>query len=122
MGQVIYVNVLLRIALLVVSFVLLFFVLRRIRKSGLEISDSTFWIALSMLLIITAVFPQIAYWAANLLGFDAPVNFVFCCGILVLLVRTFAQDQKICALKKQLITLTQSEALKECDSDQEARH
>lgn len=106
-------NIPLRVALILVSLVLLFFVLRRIRKSGLEISDSIFWIVISLLLIITAIFPQIAYWASNVLGFDAPVNFVFCCGILVLLVRTFTQDQKICALKKKLITLTQAEALRE---------
>ena len=112
MGQVILVNLFLRVSLLVVSFVLLFFVLRRIRKSGLEIVDSVFWICISVLLIITAVFPQIAYWASGLLGFDAPVNFIFCCGILVLLVRTFKQDQKICTLKKKLTTLTQNEALK----------
>ena len=112
MGQVILVNLLLRVSLLLVSFVLLFFVLRRIRKSGLEIVDSVFWICISALLIISAVFPQIAYWASGLLGFDAPVNFIFCCGILILLVRTFKQDQKICTLKKKLTTLTQNEALK----------
>ena len=112
MGQVILVNLLLRVSLLIVSFVLLFFVLRRIRKSGLEIVDSVFWICISALLIITTAFPQIAYWASGLLGFDAPVNFIFCCGILVLLVRTFKQDQKICTLKKKLTTLTQNEALK----------
>lgn len=105
-------NLLLRISLLIVSFVLLFFVLRRIRKSGLEIVDSVFWICISVLLILAAVFPQIAYWASGLLGFDAPVNFIFCCGILVILVRTFKQDQKICALKKKITALTQNEALK----------
>ncbi|MDM8270475.1 DUF2304 domain-containing protein [Thermophilibacter provencensis] len=106
-------SVALRASLLVCSVLVLFFVMRRIRKAGLEISDSIFWLALSLVLIVIAVFPQIAYWASDLLGFDAPVNFVFFCGIIVLLVRTFSQDQKICQLKKKLIALVQDEALRD---------
>lgn len=106
-------SVALRLSLIVCSLLILFFVMRRIKKSGLEITDSIFWLFISAALIVIAVFPQIAYCAADLLGFDAPVNFVFCCGIIVLLVRTFAQDQKICQLKKRLMTLAQEEALRE---------
>lgn len=106
-------SVALRVSLFVCSLLVLFFVMRRIRKAGLEISDSIFWLALSLVLIVIAMFPQIAYWASDLLGFDAPVNFVFFCGIIVLLVRTFAQDQKICVLKKKLIALAQDEALRD---------
>lgn len=106
-------SIALRLSLIVCSLLILFFVMRRIKKSGLEITDSIFWLFISVALIVIAVFPQIAYCAADLLGFDAPVNFVFCCGIIVLLVRTFAQDQKICQLKKRLMTLAQEEALRE---------
>lgn len=113
MGQVIYLSLALRIALVICSLVLLLLVLRRIERAGLEIVDSIYWLAISVLLIIVAVFPQIAYWASNLLGFDAPVNFIFCCGILVLLVRTFKQDRKICELKKKLVKMAQSEALRD---------
>lgn len=105
-------SIALRVSLIVGSLLILFFVMRRIRKSGLEIVDSIFWLLISAALIIIAVFPQIAYWASDLLGFDAPVNFVFCCGIVVLLVRTFTQDQKICQLKKKLTTLVQDEAMR----------
>ena len=106
-------SIALRLSLIVCSLLILFFVMRRIKKSGLEITDSIFWLFISVALIVIAVFPQIAYCAADLLGFDAPANFVFCCGIIVLLVRTFAQDQKICQLKKRLMTLAQEEALRE---------
>lgn len=105
-------SIALRVSLIVGSLLILFFVMRRIRKSGLEIADSIFWLLISAALIVIAIFPQIAYWASDLLGFDAPVNFVFCCGIVVLLVRTFTQDQKICLLKKKLTTLVQDEAMR----------
>lgn len=57
--------------------------------------------------------PPRALFSDRMLGFDAPVNFIFCCGILVLLVRTFTQDQKICELKKKLVRMAQSEALRD---------
>lgn len=104
-------NGLLRVSLIACSLLILFFVMRRIRKAGLEISDSIFWMGLSAVLILVAVVPQVAYWASDLLGFDSASNFVFFCGIIVLLVRTFAQDQKITALKKKLAALVQAEAL-----------
>lgn len=104
-------NIPLRASLIVCSLLILFFVMRRIRKSSLEIDDSVFWLVIAAALIVVAVFPQIAYWVSGLLGFEAPVNFVFACGILVLLIRTFRQDQKIAVLKKKLIALAQHEAL-----------
>ena len=103
----------LRIALIVCAALIPLFVLRRIRKSSLEITDSIFWLFIVAILLVLAVFPQIAYWASDVLGFDAPVNFIFCCGILVLLVRTFTQDQKICELKKKLVKMAQAEALRD---------
>lgn len=105
-------NVPLRISFIVCSLAILFFVMRRIRKSSLEITDSVFWLLLAAALIVVAVFPQLAYWVSDLLGFESPSNFIFACGIIVLLVRTFTQDQKICTLKRKLVELTQSEALR----------
>lgn len=105
----------LRVALIVCSVVICFFVMRRVRGSSLEVADSVFWLLTAALLIVVAVFPQLAYWVSGLLGFEAPVNFVFACGILVLLVRTFAQDRKIAVLKRKLTTLAQDEALRRDD-------
>lgn len=109
-------NALLRASLIICSILVFFFVIRRIRRAGLEIADSIFWLGTALVLILIAVFPEVAYQASRLFGFDAPVNFVFACGIIVLLIRTFTQDQKICQLKKKLITLAQSEALRDSHS------
>ncbi len=102
----------LRITLFVVSFLLFSFVLRRIRKSGLEISESLFWMALSILLLVVSLIPEAVYFASAFFGFDSPSNFVFMCGIGVLLLRSFSQDLRICQLKKKLASLVQYEALK----------
>ena len=107
----------LRVSLIVCSALVLYFVMRKVRKADLEITDSIFWLLLSLLLIIAAIFPGIAYWASGLLGFDSPANFVFLCGIVVLLIRTFTQDRKIATLKRKLTTMAQTEALKDADRD-----
>ena len=113
MVQVIAVNVPLRISFIVCALVVLFFVMRRIRKSSLEIADSIFWLLLAAALMVVAVFPQLAYWVSDLLGFESPSNFIFACGIIVLLVRTFTQDQKIAVLKKKLYHMAQRDALRD---------
>lgn len=107
------VNITLRIFLLLVAVFTLLFVVRKLRKSALEIIDSIFWVFLAVLLIVVAAFPQLVFWATGVFGFDSSSNFVFFCGILVLLARLFTQDLKVATLKRKLTTLTQTEALKE---------
>ena len=66
-----------------------------------------------MLLIVEAAFPQLVFWVTDVFGLDSSSNFVFFCGILVLLARLFTQDLKVATLKRKLTTLTQTDALKE---------
>ena len=107
------VNITLRIFLLLVAVFTLLFVVRKLRKSALEIIDSIFWVFLAVLLIVVAAFPQLVLWVTGVFGFDSSSNFVFFCSILVLLARLFTQDLKVATLKRKLTTLTQTEALKE---------
>ena len=104
-------NITLRIFLLVVAFLTLAFVIRKLKKSALEIIDSIFWVFLAVLLIVVAAFPQLVFWVTGVFGFDSSSNFVFFCGILVLLARLFTQDLKVATLKRKLTTLVQTEAL-----------
>lgn len=104
-------NLTLRIFLLFVAVCMLAFVIHKLRKSALEIIDSIFWVFLSTLLILVAIFPELVFWATSLFGFDSSSNFVFFCGILVLLARTFTQNLKIAELKKKLTKMAQTVAL-----------
>lgn len=105
------VNITLRIFLLLVAVFTLLFVVRKLRKSALEIIDSIFWVFLAVLLIVVAAFPQLVFWVTGIFGFDSSSNFVFFCGILVLLARTFTQNLKIAELKKKLTKMAQTVAL-----------
>lgn len=118
MAPVINVNASLRCFLLLVPLLILAYVVRRIRKSAFDISDSIFWLIISVLLIVLAVIPGIALWTSDFLGFESPANFIFLCGIVILFIRTIMQDQKICALRKKLTTLAQSVALRNEELDE----
>lgn len=105
----------LRVSLVVCSLLIFLFVMRRVRRSTLEMADAVFWLLLAAALIVVALVPQLAYWVSDLLGFRSPSNFVFACGIIVLLVRTFHQDQQVAVLRRKLSSLVQHEALREAD-------
>ena len=52
----------LRIFLIVGAVLLLVMVTRNIKKSQFDTQDTFFWLGLSVLLILAAVFPQLVYW------------------------------------------------------------
>ena len=64
------------------SILTFIFVIRKIRKQGLNISQSIVWILWSILLLILSVFPGLALWASNKLGFMSASNFIFSLFIL----------------------------------------
>ena len=101
----------LRVALIVVSVLVVFFVLRRIRRAQLNIDDSIWWILFSLLLLLISIFPQIAVWASELMGIQSPANFVFLFMIFVVLAKLFGLSIELSVLKHRLNRLTQKIAL-----------
>ena len=102
---------LLRIVLMVVSLLSMFFVMIRVRKSKLKIDYSLFWIIFSLLLLIVSIFPGIAYSLSNLLGFMAPVNFVFLFIIFLLIIHSFYLTQKLSKTENMVQSLTEELAV-----------
>ena len=64
-------------------------------------------------LLILAIFPGIAYWAANLLGFMSPINFVYVVIIFLLLAKQFFMSIRLSQLDSKVRILTQRVALNE---------
>ena len=67
----------------------------------------------SAALLILAIFPGIAYWAANLLGFMSPINFVYVVIIFLLLAKQFFMSIKLSQLDSKVRILTEQVALNE---------
>ena len=64
----------LRIMLIVGSVLMLVYMIKKVRKSKLQIEYTVFWIIFGVLLIIISLFPQIMYLLAKVIGVQSPVN------------------------------------------------
>ena len=95
-----------RVCLIVGSLLTAGFVLRRV-----QIEDTIFWFGFSAALLILAIFPGIAYWAADLLGFMSPINFVYIVVIFLLLVKQFFMSIRLSQLDSKVRMLTEQVAL-----------
>lgn len=97
----------------------LVFMLRKIRKSEIRISDSTFWFVFAVSLLALAVFPQIASFCSGVFGVESPANFVFLYVVAVLFMREFATTAELSRLRNRLTTLVQEETLSAVDLPKE---
>ena len=106
-------NPILRIVLILASAFLILYTIRKIRKAQLDIDDAIFWIAFPVLLLLLSVFPQIAFFAADLLGFESPANFIFVLVIALMLLKLFLVSVEVSVQKRRLSRLVQAHALAE---------
>lgn len=99
---------------LVIGAVLAFIVVvRKIKKTDMQASDSVFWLVFCGSLVIIAIFPQLAIDASGLLGFESPSNFVLLLVIAILIVKVFSLSTDIAQLRQKVYRLIQELALKE---------
>ena len=101
----------LRIALLVASVITAIFVFSKIRKSHFVIEDTLYWIFFCALLLVLSIFPKVSYFCADLLGFQAPVNFIFVVFIFLLVVKVFLLSVKLSKTETKLNELIQKIAI-----------
>ena len=106
-------SIALRVLLIIVSVMNTLNILRRIRKSKLQIDYSIFWLVFSMILTVIAVFPQIVIKLAQIIGFQSPANMVFLLVIFALMFKSFQSTLEISQLQYKIEELTQKIALEE---------
>lgn len=114
-------SIVLRVVLTVVSVATFVIIIKKIRNAKVQIETSLFWIVFAAGLLVLSFFPEIAYVAADLLGFQAPVNFIFLFVIFVLLVHQFFNSIKISELENKLKELTQELATRELAEHEEVK-
>ena len=98
----------LRILLLVCAVLVFVFVLRKLKKSQMQVLDSLFWLLFSVSFVILGVFPQVAMWLSSLFGFMSASNFVF---LYVIVVRDFCNSLRLSRQEERLNSLVQAVAL-----------
>lgn len=108
----------LRILLVVISSLTFLYVFRKVRKEQIKIEHTIFWIFISLLLVVLSAFPRIAYWATDLLGIMAPVNFIFITIIFVLFIKIFWQSIKISQLETKIEQIVQVIAINQKENEE----
>ncbi len=106
-------SLILRIFLIVFSFLTIFYIIRKIRKAKLRIDVSIFWLVFAILLLILSIFPGIAVWLAKVMGVISPVNLIYLFMIFILLIYSFSITLKVSELENKINELTEEIAIKE---------
>lgn len=100
-----------QVLLLITAILTVYYMVRRIRKSQMKIEDTLYWFFVSVILILLAIFPNIADVFMEFLGIQSPVNFVFLVFIFLLLIKVFLLSITISKLQYKLDSLVQEYAL-----------
>lgn len=105
-------SIVLRAVLLLGALLVLYFVIRKLRKAQIEVLDCVFWLFFAFSFVVLAAFPQVAFWLSSLLGFESPANFVFLYVIVLLLYREFSNTVSISKLRRRINQLVEEQALR----------
>lgn len=111
-------SIVLRILLIICSVISFILCVRKIKKSELKIENSIIWLLGSILLILMSIFSGAVTWVSSILGFEAPVNFVFLCVIGFLLIEVFLDNIRISKLDEKVKDLNHYIAIKENEEKQ----
>ena len=101
----------LRLLLIVGAAAAFFVVGKKVKKQKILFEDDVFWVVVAGLVVILAVFPDIAIRLAALLGFMSASNFIYLCIIALLLWKVFVNSAEISRLKAKVNELAQEIAL-----------
>ena len=101
----------LRIVLIIAAVATAVFLLRSVKRSKMRIEDTIFWILITIVILIMAIFPGIVSALSGLLGFMAPVNCVFLFFIFILLLKCYTLSRHTSELEVKVKELTQKIAI-----------
>lgn len=105
-------SLIVRIVLIVVSFIASGYAVRKIRKSQMNIEGAMYWFLLSVLLLVLSIFPKIAIWTASVMNIESPVNLVFLVMLFLILLKLFSTSVKQSQLENKINMLTQEIAIR----------
>ena len=109
----------LRVALVLVSFMTLYLMMRKLRQAKGQIESAIFWIVRARVLVVFSIFPSVADWAARMLGIYSTANFLFLFAIFLLIVKVFYMTIHISQLETKVKELVQQMALEEKKHEEE---
>lgn len=91
--------------LIVGGIVNLAYIIIKLRKVQIEVSEAVFWIWISLIIALMGVFPGIPISIAMCFGVEMPANLVYLFFIALLLIKLFLLSIKVSRLESQLKNL-----------------
>ena len=101
----------LRLLLMCASILSFLFVVRRLKKTQIQLYDTIFWIVLAILFVVLSLFPVLAIKLAEFLGVESPVNLVYLIIIFILLGHCFIQSLRFSKLEDEFRSFVEDDAL-----------
>lgn len=102
----------LRVVLLISALLVAVWILRKLYKCKVKLGDAIFWVCLSVLLAVLGIVPEIAYVCADLIGIQAPSNFIFLAILALSLYKLFTLSIKVSQLEDKVTVLSAEVALR----------
>ena len=110
-------SIILRAGLLIASLLTASWILRKIYKCKVKLEDAIFWFCMAVFLAIFGIFPNVAYVLADLIGIQAPVNFIFLFMLALLIEKLFTSSIKLSQLEDKITVLSAELALRSNDEE-----
>ena len=106
-------NISLRVLMILVSILTNAYILAKVHHAKVKIEYSIFWIVISGILLIFSIFPRVPGVLSQILGFQAPVNFILVFIIFVLMLKVFLNSLMISKMEDKINTLARIIAVEE---------
>lgn len=106
-------NISLRVFLILAIFIYLAIIVNMLRKKNLNLKYTLIWLVSALLMLIIAIFPEIIYELASLIGVIDPVNVVFVIEAMFVLLILLSLTAIVSHLNTKSRRLIQSVALLE---------
>ena len=103
----------LQLILIILSVFLFLILIKSVKKGKLRSDYALVWLLCSIALIIVAIFPQIAYFAANFIGVISTANMVFAFIIFLLIIVVYTLFVRVSTLEEKKKNLIQHIAILE---------
>ncbi|MCC8128268.1 MAG: DUF2304 domain-containing protein [Clostridiales bacterium] len=111
-------SLMLRICLIAASILTMVVMMRQIRRSKVQIEDAIYWVLFSLTLILFSLCPKIVYILSDLVGTEAPSNFIFLLVIFLLLLKVFSLSVRLSQLETRLRELAQKIAIEQFEAEE----
>ena len=110
--------IVLRVILIASSLAMLAFVIRKVKKSKMQIEYTVFWVLFGVLLLFISLVPQIVYFFAKLIGIQSPTNLVLAFIIFILVIKQFLMTIEISQLEVKIKELVEEISIKDKEKEE----